>query len=161
MPRETVGFVLRKIPERNYLCHIANNFIMKKTNILYWVFTGLFAAFMFSTAIPNIILDAESITLIKSQLGYPEYFIPFIGVAKVLGVIGILIPGFPRVKEWAYAGLFFDLAGATYSVIAMFGLQPDMAFMILPFGFFTLSYIFHHKRLRGEAVVEGATVTAV
>jgi hypothetical protein len=133
---------------------------MKKTNILYWVFTGLFAAFMLSTAIPNIILEAGSVDLIIDQLGYPEYFLPFIGVAKVLGVIGILIPGYPRVKEWAYAGLFFDLAGATYSVIAVVGLRPDMAFMILPFGLLVLSYMFNHKRLRGENVAEPAAVGA-
>jgi hypothetical protein len=133
---------------------------MKKINIFYWVFTGLFAAFMLSTAIPNIILEAGSVDLIQNQLGYPEYFLPFIGIAKILGVIGILIPGYPRVKEWAYAGLFFDLAGATYSVIAIAGLRPDMAFMILPFGLFVLSYVFHHKRLRGDTVAEAAAVRA-
>jgi hypothetical protein len=119
---------------------------MKKTNILYWIFTGLFAAFMLFTSISNIMLDKDSVDLIKGMLGYPEYFIQFIGVAKVLGVIGILVPGFPRVKEWAYAGLFFDLAGATYSVIAVAGLEPSMAFMILPFGLLALSYVFHIKR---------------
>jgi hypothetical protein len=132
---------------------------MKKTNILYWVFTGLFSAFMLSTAIPNIILQAESVAFIKDQLGYPEYFIPFIGIAKVLGVIGILVPGYPRVKEWAYAGLFFDLAGATYSVIAVAGLQPDMAFMILPFAFLFLSYVFNQKRQRAEPVTENTEMT--
>lgn len=113
---------------------------------------------MFSTAIPNIILEAGSVELIQDQLHYPEYFLPFIGVAKVLGVIGILIPGYPRVKEWAYAGLFFDLAGATYSVIATFGLRPDMAGMLPIFGLFALSYIYYHKRLRGENIMEREAV---
>jgi uncharacterized membrane protein YphA (DoxX/SURF4 family) len=120
---------------------------MKRTNILYWVFTGLFAAFMIFTAMPDIMMTPEAVTFINS-LGYPKYFIPFIGVAKVLGSIAILIPGFPRIKEWAYAGLAFDLIGATYSVISTNGLDASMLFMLLPFTVGTLSYIFHHKKLQ-------------
>lgn len=120
---------------------------MKKTNILYWTFTGLFGAFMFFSAIQNIMVTPEWVTLM-SALGYPTYIIPFLGVAKALGVIAILVPGFPRLKEWAYAGFFFDLSGATYSVIAAEGFQPAQAFMLLFFAFFTLSYVFYHKRQR-------------
>jgi DoxX-like protein len=71
---------------------------MKKIKIIYWIITGLFAAFMLFTAIPDIIMDPEAIKFMTA-LGYPLYFIPFIGVAKVLGAIAILIPGFPRIKE--------------------------------------------------------------
>lgn len=120
---------------------------MKKTNILYWVFTGLFAGFMLFTAIPNILVSPESVALITDQLGYPKYTILFFGVAKLLGSIAILVPGFPRLKEWAYAGLFFDLIGATYSAIAVEGLHLPMLFMLLPFGVGALSYIYYHKRL--------------
>jgi hypothetical protein len=120
---------------------------MKQTNILYWTFTGLFGAFMFFSAIPNIMVTPESVAVI-SGLGYPTYIIPFLGVAKALGVIAILVPGFPRLKEWAYAGFFFDLLGATYSAIAQQGFQPAHAFMLLFFAFFTLSYVFYHKRQR-------------
>ena len=123
---------------------------MKKTTTLYWIFTGLFAAFMMFTAVPNIISDAESVAFI-TQLGYPAYFIPFIGVAKALGVIAILIPGFPRVKEWAYSGLFFDLIAAIYSLIAVNGVDPSMVFMLLPLVLGGLSYYFHHNKL-DEAV---------
>ena len=120
---------------------------MKTTNIVYWITTVLFGGFMLMTAIPNIMVDADSVNLITTQLHYPVYIIPFLGVAKVLGSLGILIPGFPRIKEWSYAGLFFDLIGATYSAIAVEGLQVPMLFMILPFGIGALSYIYHHKRL--------------
>ena len=120
---------------------------MKTTNIVYWVTTILFGGFMLMTAIPNIMVDADSVNLITTQLHYPEYIIPFLGVAKVLGSLGILIPGFPRIKEWSYAGLFFDLIGATYSAIAVEGFHVPMLFMILPFGIAALSYIFHHRRL--------------
>jgi hypothetical protein len=120
---------------------------MKKTNILYWTFTGIFAAFMFFSSIPNIIVTPESVAVIGG-LGYPTYIIPFLGVAKVLGAIAILVPGFPRLKEWAYAGFFFDLSGATYSAIAKEGFQPAHTFMLVFFAFFTLSYVFYHKRQR-------------
>ena len=123
---------------------------MNKTNTLYWISTGLFGAFMMFSAIPNILSTPESVAFI-SQLGYPAYFIPFIGVAKALGVIAILIPGFPRLKEWAYSGLFFDLIAAIYSLIAVNGFDPSMVFMLLPFVLGGLSYYFHHKKLN-EAV---------
>src|SRR5690349_18643608 len=98
---------------------------MKKINIIYWTTTGLFAAFMLSSAIPNI-MSTQEWEVIFDQLGYPLYMLPFLGVAKLLGVIGLLIPGFNRIKEWAYAGLFFDLVGATYSALAAFGFDPQM-----------------------------------
>jgi len=80
------------------------------------------------------------------ELGYPTFFVPFIGIAKLLGVIAILVPGFPRIKEWAYAGLFFDLIGATYSILAIG--KPDWMFMIMPLALATASYVFYQKRKR-------------
>jgi uncharacterized membrane protein YphA (DoxX/SURF4 family) len=118
---------------------------MKKIKIIYWVVTILFAAFMIFTAIPDILMTPEAITFMKN-LGYPNYFIPFIGVAKVLGCIAILVPGFPRIKEWAYAGLAFDLIGATYSAISSGGFNPSISFMLLPILFFCLSYFYYHKK---------------
>jgi uncharacterized membrane protein YphA (DoxX/SURF4 family) len=120
---------------------------MKKTNIIYWIVTGLFGAFMLFTAFPNVTMDPESVKFL-GQLGYPKYFVPFIGIAKVGGVLAILIPGFPRIKEWAYAGLVFDLVGANYSVIAVWGLAPSIIFMLLPLAFAFASYFLYHKRLR-------------
>lgn len=118
---------------------------MKKTAILYWVFTGLFGALMLFSAITNIMVTEESVTLFTG-LGYPKYLIAFMGVAKFLGVVAILIPGFPRLKEWAYAGLFFDLLGATYSGICAAGFQLPMLFMLVFFGLGALSYVYYHKK---------------
>jgi hypothetical protein len=117
---------------------------MKKTNILYWIFNGLFAALMLFSAIPDIMVDPIAVQGMHTELGYPIYFIPFIGVVKTLGVIAILIPGFPRIKEWAYAGLFFDLIGATYSIIAIG--KPDWIFMALPLALAVCAYVFYQKR---------------
>lgn len=126
---------------------------MKKTNILYWIFTGLFAAFMLMSGIQNLMVTPDWVSLM-TNLGYPVYLIAFLGVAKFLGVIAILIPGYPRIKEWAYAGFFFDLVGATYSVIMTEGLQAPQAFMILPFGLMTLSYLYYHKRSRQREALQ-------
>lgn len=117
---------------------------MKKTNIIYWIFTGLFSFMMLGSAIPDIMVDPIAVQGMHTELGYPVYFIPFIGVAKTLGVIAILIPGFPRIKEWAYAGLFFDLIGATFSIAAIG--KPDWMFMVLPVALGVVSYVFYHKR---------------
>jgi len=119
---------------------------MKKTKVLYWIITSLFSAFMLFASIPDILSTADAIKFMN-HLGYPNYIIPFIGVAKLLGIIAILIPGFPRIKEWAYAGLAFDLTGATYSLIATDGFQPAILFMIVPIAFLFLSYYLWHKNM--------------
>jgi hypothetical protein len=54
---------------------------------------------------------------VVAVLGYPTYFFAILGFWKVLGAIAILVPRFPRLKEWAYAGIFFDLTGAAASCI--------------------------------------------
>lgn len=125
---------------------------MKKLNILYWTFTGLFALSMFFSGIQNAMVTADSVALF-SHLGYPTYVSPFLGIAKILGAIGILIPGYPRLKEWAYAGLFFDLVGATYSSIMTDGFQLPMLGMLIFFGLFGLSYLYHRKRQHAFGVV--------
>lgn len=123
---------------------------MKKTKILFWVFTVLFGGFMLFSAIPDILVVPEAVDFVSTKLGYPKYIIVFLGVAKALGVLAIVIPGYPRIKEWAYAGIFFDLVGATYSNICVDGLKPGMAFMLLPFTLGALSYIYHHKLLNSS-----------
>lgn len=126
----------------------------KRTNILYWICTGIFAFFMLGSAIPDIISHPMAVQGMHDGLGYPVYFIPFIGVAKALGVIAILIPGFARLKEWAYAGLIFDLIGAIYSMIAI-GTIPasDWAPVLLPLAFGVCSYILFRKRAAAKAAL--------
>ncbi len=119
----------------------------KRNSIIFWISTGLFTAFMLMSTIPNILSTEEWLEIFR-QLGYPAYMLPFLGVAKLLGLVAIVVPGFPRLKEWAYAGLFFDLAGAVYSGLAVGGFDPLMLVMIIPFSLGTVSYIFFHKRLK-------------
>lgn len=117
---------------------------MKSKIIIYWVTTVLFAGFMIFSAIPDILMLKEAKQFI-SHLGYPEYFIPFIGWAKLLGSIAILIPGFKKIKEWAYAGLMFDLVGAVYSNIMTDGFQIGLLVMVPVFIVAIVSYIYNQK----------------
>lgn len=119
---------------------------MKKLNIAYWVVTGLFAAFMIFSSVGNVMSDHQSVEMIHTQMGFPLYIIPFLGVAKILAAVTILIPKLDRIKEWAYAGLVFDLVGATYSFIALGYPASGWAMMLLFIGFALLSYYLHRKR---------------
>jgi len=119
----------------------------KRDTIIFWVSTGLFGAMMLSSAIPNLLSAPEWLTIFEA-LGYPKYLLPFLGVAKLLGIIALLVPGFNRIKEWAYAGFFFDLVGATYSALVAFPFDPRILSMLLFFGLGALSYVYHHKRIR-------------
>jgi hypothetical protein len=124
----------------------------KTINILYWVFTILFAALMIFSSYGSIIVDEPSKKLIHDYLGFPEYFIPFTGFAKLIGAIVILIPGLKTIKEWAYAGLFFDLVAAVYASIAVAKtVDPMMSFMLIWFVPGILSYIFWKKKMKLES----------
>lgn len=121
---------------------------MKTKKIIYWVTTVLFAGFMIMSAVPNVLSTKESVDFITA-LGYPAYFIPFIGVAKLLGSVAILIPAFKKIKEWAYAGLTFDLLGATYSVIYVHGFDPSMSIMFIIIAVAGTSYVLN-AQLNGK-----------
>ncbi len=121
----------------------------KTINILYWVFTILFSALMIFSSYGSIIVNDDAKKLIHDQLGYPVYFIPFTGYAKLIGAIVILIPGLKTIKEWAYAGLFFDLVAVVYSVIALAGtVDPMMLSLLIWFIPGILSYIFWKKKMK-------------
>lgn len=88
---------------------------MTRTNkIIYWVATIWLALGMVSTGIVQLLKMEEEINTIK-QLGYPVYLLSILGIAKLLGVAAILLPKLPTIKEWAYAGFFFAMAGAIIS----------------------------------------------
>ena len=106
---------------------------MKKIRILYWILTLLFAGFMIWSSVPGINPKGQTLQFLHDALGYPVYFIRFISVAKIAGALVLLIPGLRTIKEWAYAGLFFDLAGAVYSVYMLQqSFDPGMLFILLP-----------------------------
>jgi hypothetical protein len=128
----------------------------KKIKIIYWIFTALFAAFMLLSSIPDIIMHPEAIAIVNTRLGYPTYFLPFLGVAKLLGVIAVLVPGFPRLKEWAYAGFVFDLLAAMYSHISVGDPASQWMIIFLPLLLLVGSYVFHHKKLKAASSIAPA-----
>ena len=93
---------------------------MKAKRIAYWTTTVLVAFFM-SGGVTQILQFKANPHGVVPQLGYPMYFFAILGFWKVLGAIAILAPRFPRLKEWAYAGIFFDLTGAAASCAAVGG----------------------------------------
>lgn len=120
---------------------------MKSINIIYWVTTILFAGLMIYSSVGGIGPNEKTMQIFVGYLGYPVYFIQFISWAKIAGSIVILIPGMNKIKEWAYAGLFFDLAGAAYSGIAVSGkFDPMMLTMLIWIVPGIVSYIFWNKK---------------
>src|SRR6188508_2076883 len=129
------------------------NMKSKTTNILYWVFTIIFAGLMIFSSVGGIGPTQQVIDMFHTGLGYPIYFIQFISWAKIVGALAILIPGLNKtIKEWAYAGLFFDLLAATYSGIAAANgkVDPAMIGMLMWIVPGILSYIFWKKKLKAE-----------
>jgi hypothetical protein len=89
----------------------------KRNKIIYWIATVWLSLGMLSTGIVQLLKVKEEVAFVI-KMGYPDYFLTILGVSKIMGVIAILIPKFPLLKEWAYAGFFFTMIGAIYSHIA-------------------------------------------
>jgi uncharacterized membrane protein YphA (DoxX/SURF4 family) len=90
----------------------------KRDKIIYWIATIWLSLGMVSTGIVQLIQLKEEVEMF-SHLGYPSYLLIILGVWKILGTVVVLIPKFPLLKEWAYAGFFFVMSGALFSHLAM------------------------------------------
>ena len=101
--------------------------LMKLKLIGYWVATVFFAFTMLMFAIEELSAGPVHVQIAVHE-GYPVYLFTILGVWKLLGVIALLVPGFPRLKEWAYAGFFFDLTGA----VAVLGHASGGTVILLP-----------------------------
>jgi len=113
----------------------------KGGKIIYWVSTLWLSLGMVSTAMVQL-LRVRSEGAVSPpgvygivHLGYPVYFLTIIGVWKMLGTAAVLIPKFPILKEWAYAGFFFLMTGAIFSHIAsgdtIIDLLPGLLLLVL------------------------------
>lgn len=89
----------------------------KRNKIIYWIATAWLALGMASTGIVQLLKMKDEADLM-ARLGYPLYFLTILGIWKILGVIAVLAPKFPLLKEWAYAGFFFAMSGAVFSHLA-------------------------------------------
>jgi len=92
----------------------------KRNKIIYWIATLWLSLGMISTGVVQLLKLKEGQGGLDTitQLGYPVYILTIIGIWKALGVIAVLIPKFPLLKEWAYAGFFFAMSGAIFSHMA-------------------------------------------
>jgi len=106
------------------------------------------ASLMLLSAIPDVLRIPDALAVF-SHLGYPPYLLLFLGTAKILGVAAVLTPGIPRLKEWAFAGLTFDLTGALYSHLSVG--DPASAWMPAAIGLVLMagSYVAYRTRPRG------------
>jgi uncharacterized membrane protein YphA (DoxX/SURF4 family) len=86
----------------------------KRNKIIYWIATLWLALGMTSTGIVQLLKVEQEVDMM-TRIGYPAYFLTIIGVWKLFGVVAILIPRFPLLKEWAYAGFVFNMTGAVFS----------------------------------------------
>ncbi len=103
---------------------------MRGRNVAYWTTTGMVAFFIGAGGASQVVRAIATPHAVVPDLDYPMYFFGILGFWKVLGAIAILWPGFPRLKEWAYAGIFFDLTGAAASMVAV-GVYGAYAFHVI------------------------------
>lgn len=90
----------------------------KRDKIIYWIATIWLSLGMVSTGIVQIVQMEEEVQKMDI-LGYPPYFLIIIGIWKILGVVAVLVPKIPLIKEWAYAGFFFLMTGAIFTHLAV------------------------------------------
>lgn len=93
----------------------------KRNKIIYWIATVWLALGMVATGAVQLLKAREGAGGVDSitHLGYPVYIVTILGACKILGVIAVLMPKFPLLKEWAYAGFFFVMSGAVFSHAAL------------------------------------------
>jgi hypothetical protein len=118
---------------------------MKHQPWRFWAITGLMAALMLLSAAPDVLRVPGAVSVF-THLGYPSYLLLFLGTAKMLGAAAVLIPGIPRIKEWAFAGLTFDVSGALYSHLSVG--DPPSAWMpaLLALALVLSSYVAYRVR---------------
>ncbi len=90
----------------------------KRNKIIYWIATLWLSLGMVSSGLIQLLHNQMEVDAM-AHLGYPVYFLTIIGVWKLLGVVAILVPKYPLLKEWAYAGFFFTMTGALASYIGV------------------------------------------
>ena len=102
--------------------------------IVYWVATALLVFELILGGIWDV-LRVPHVRVVIERLGYPSYFLVILGVWKILGAVALVIPRFPTLKEWAYAGVVFNLTGALVSHVASGDIEPGtMSYLVVMVG---------------------------
>jgi len=126
----------------------------------YWTTTALTALFLLTGGAAYLLRVEETVRGMVS-LGYPEYFVTILGIWKMLGGLAILAPRSPRLKEWAYAGIAFDLTGAASSQVAMGHPAVKVVVPLVLLGIAAASWALRPASRRlGAATVTSASATS-
>lgn len=110
---------------------------MKATKIMYWISTILISLGMTASALGQLTQQPAMIESMK-MLGYPAQMMILLGVFKLLGAFILVFPGYPKVREWGYAGFTFLFIGATYSHFSVGDYNPTTLILL---GIVATSYI--------------------
>jgi hypothetical protein len=121
---------------------------MRAANWIGWTVTGLMAALLLLSAVPDVLRIPDALAVFR-HLGYPPYLLVFLGTAKILGVVAVLLPGLPRLKEWAFAGLTFDVTGALYSHLSVGDPPRAWTPAVIALALAGGSYVAYRVRSRG------------
>lgn len=125
---------------------------MRTKKIIYWIATIWLSLGMLSTGIVQLLKMDQDVDRMV-DLHYPVYLLTLLGIWKILGVIAVLIPKFPILKEWAYAGFFFAMSGAMFSHIMsgspMQEIFPSLLLLVLT----VVSWYFRPENRRTAAVI--------
>jgi hypothetical protein len=116
------------------------------------------AALLLLSAVPDVLQIPDALVVFK-HLGYPPYLLVFLGTAKILGVVAVLVPGLPRIKEWAFAGLIFDVTGALYSHLSVADPPSAWAPAVIGLTLVSGSYIAYRLR-RSPGIVSKSSEPA-
>jgi hypothetical protein len=109
------------LPESGSSPQVKGGFELKAKTMLYWATTSLIALETFLGGVVDLthgrtgVVSGPFVTQVVTSLGYPVYTLAIIGIFKIPGAVTIVVPGFLRLKEWAYAGIVFELSGAVAS----------------------------------------------
>ena len=119
---------------------------MRKNKIIFWVATSIIILWEGVMPLSTLLFTPQYVNAGTKPLAYPDYFAHALIIAKVLGVIAISFPKIPgKVKEWAYAGLAFNLI---FAFISHACVDRNVMFMLLPLvvlGILAVSYLYNHK----------------
>jgi len=126
--------------------------------VRYWVSTG-FAAFALVAIGAANLLRVPAVIAGLTHLGYPAYLATILGVWKLLGSTAILSPGHPRLKEWAYAGMFFTLTGAALSHTVSGDPVANILVPLVLLGFVMTSWAL--QSARQAVIASGATARQI
>ncbi|MFT3926642.1 MAG: DoxX family protein [Myxococcales bacterium] len=113
--------------------------------LLYWVPTCMIVMVMFSGGLMDALQTPQAMEVFR-LLGYPAYFAVLLGVAKVLGSLALVAPVPPTVREWAYAGLTFDVLSAIVSCLAVGKSAAELGFPFLALALLLTSYLTWRRR---------------